>query len=270
MDFKGLYFVTGKGGVGKTVTALALAQYLKKHSSKKILFNSFDAPIDTNLCNELGITPLQLSIEESATEYIGRKLKSQTVAKWILRAPFFKALFNIVPTLGNMILLGNLIDIIEKHQDTIIVVDAPSSGHILTILESHLNFERIFKTGLIINDIARMKNFIENESLVQSFIVSIPTELSVVEGIELKEELMKTGLKNIKQILNNIISKTLDLSQETLPDFLINKKKSEQDILKNYEKNYDLVIPMFLASQNKIIIDQISNSLEKIMVEDKK
>lgn len=267
MNLAKLYFVTGKGGVGKTVTALAVARTLKKNTNKKILFNSFDSPLDIKTCQALGIEPLELSIESSATEYIGRKLKSLTIAKWVLKAPFFKALFNIVPTLGNMILLGNIIDILEKKENTIIVVDAPSSGHILTILESHLNFERIFKTGAIIKDITRMKNFIEDENAVNTFVISIPTELSVIEGFELKESLKKTGLKNIKQILNNIISKTLEtIKEEDLPDFLINKKNTEQDILKMYENQYDLAIPMFLSSNNLEIIDKMSSAIEKVII----
>lgn len=258
-----LFLVTGKGGVGKTVTSLALANYLKSTTNKKIIYNSFDEVIDTDLCKTLGLTSLRLNITDSAIEFIGRKLRSETLARWIIKTPFFNALFNIVPSMGNMILMGHLIDLVEKRDDQIIVVDCPSSGHILTILESHLNFEKIFKTGPLVNDIARMKNFLANEEFVKTLVVSIPTELSIVEGQELKEDLLKMGLPKVTEVLNNIFSMNFKTGED-LPDFLKNKLISETELLESYGDNYSLKIPMFIESNTSLIIKDITNKISEL------
>ncbi|EQC47127.1 ArsA-related P-loop ATPase [Bacteriovorax sp. Seq25_V] len=267
MSFKRLYIVTGKGGVGKSLTALSLSKLIAKNSSKKVLFNSFDADINHELCHDLGVTPIQLKMESSATEYIGRKLGSETIAKWIMKAPFFKALFNIVPSLGNMILLGHLIDILEKDPELIIVVDAPSSGHILTVLESPINFEKIFKSGPLVSDIHRMTNFISNKELFEAVVVSIPTELAVTEGLELTQKLTDLKVTSQKMILNNVFSMAIQEEFGELPSFLESKIKSEKDILKERSKNYDLIVPMFINKDTKTLVSNIEESLAPLFNE---
>ena len=140
---KKLYVVTGKGGVGKTMTAFALALHLQKHSTNKILYNSFDISADEKLCKSLNLNYLNLPIFESASEYIGLKLKNKSIERLIIKTPFFKALLNMLPALKNMITLGHMINFLEENHDTSIVIDAPSTGHLLTILESPKTFNSI-------------------------------------------------------------------------------------------------------------------------------
>ncbi len=267
MSYKRLYIVTGKGGVGKTLTALSLSKLIAKNTSKKVLFNSFDADINQSLCRELGVKTLQLKVESSAIEYIGRKLGSETIAKWIMKAPFFKALFNIVPSLGNMILLGHLIDLLENDPELIIVVDAPSSGHILTVLESPINFENIFKSGPLVNDIHRMTNFISNKDLFEAIVVSIPTELAVTEGLELTKKMSELKVASQKMILNNVFSLAVEDDLSTLPPFLKNKVKSEEEILKEKSQIYDLIIPMFIDRETNSLVTNIERSLAPLYSE---
>jgi len=101
-----LFIVTGKGGVGKTLTSFALAKKLQETTSKKVLLNSFDQPVDQKLAKEMGVQVLDLPLLDSTIEYISRKIKSKTLANWVMRTSFFKALFNMVPALGNMITFG--------------------------------------------------------------------------------------------------------------------------------------------------------------------
>jgi anion-transporting ArsA/GET3 family ATPase len=151
-----LYIFTGKGGVGKTTLAMAFTKFLE---SKKInvKYNCFHQNPETSLESALALPTINIKIESSAEVYIGRKLNSTTIAAWIMKTHFFKALFQMIPGLGHMILLGHLIDELEKDPTLVIVLDSPASGHALTMFESTSNFKTIFKTGLVVKDIDRMQ-----------------------------------------------------------------------------------------------------------------
>lgn len=266
MPFKKLYIVTGKGGVGKTMTALALSKALAQRTNKKVYYNSFDVPADQKLCAQLGVDTLDLPLYESTVEYIGRKLGNKSIAGWIMKAPFFKALFNIVPSLGNMITLGHIIDLLEDSDDTIIVCDAPSSGHLLTVLESPRNFNQIFKTGALVKDIHRMLNFLQDKEAVQTWVISIPTELAVTEGKELIESLNASGMENISNILNNVLSENKDLQNKELPQFLQNKLKVEKEVVDSSSNNFSFIFPMFIDKTPLQLVKRIEETIvEKIL-----
>ena len=261
MDLKRLYIVTGKGGVGKTMTAMSLTRALQNHTDKKVLYNCFDEHSNQELCQELGIKALDLPVEISSTEYIGRKLGSKTLAKWVMKAPFFKALFNIVPSLSYMITLGHLLDKLEHDPNLILVIDAPSSGHILTVLDSPKNFDKIFKTGALVRDIKKMLDFLTDANNVESWVLSIPTELAVQEGEELSNNLSSSGIKNIKKILNNALSKASDLDREDLPEFIKQKIENEKDVLKIYDNIFSFIIPMFIDKSPTKLVKRIEEKL---------
>ncbi len=264
MTDKRLFFVTGKGGVGKTLTSFALAAKLKEVSHKKVFINGFDQSVDSELAKELGIEVLDLPLIDSTIEYISRKIKSKTLANWVMKTSFFKALFNMVPSLGNMITFGHLIDLLEDNDEWIVVVDAPSSGHILTVLESPQNFKNIFKTGALVKDIDRMLKFIDSR-LMEVWVLSIPTELAIVEGKELYDKVKARGVSHIKWILNNSFSANDAITSEQLPDFLSRKAQSEDELTKSTINEYDLVVPMHIDKNSKSIIKHIKDKISTIL-----
>jgi anion-transporting ArsA/GET3 family ATPase len=262
MNLKKLYIVTGKGGVGKTVTALALAALLQEKTNKKVVYNCFDEVSNKVVTKSLGLKTLDLPLIDSTIEYVSRKLGSETIAKWIVKAPFFKALFNIVPSLGNMITLGHLIDKLKKDDDLIIVLDAPSSGHILTVLESPKNFEAIFKTGRLIDDIHGMIDFLTKENTAETWVMNIPTELAITEGEELRQKLEDFGLKNIRPVLNNSLLNTEYGKVNDLPEFLARKLANEKDVIENNQHRFNHIIPMFIENSPVELVKSIKNNIK--------
>ena len=140
---------TGKGGVGKSSVSLAFAKSLQLQG-QKVLFYAFDQSCRSELAGEHGIDCLNLSLKQSAEEYVARKLNSKKIAKWVLKSAFFSSFLDVLPGLQQVILLGHLIDLLEKDASLSIVVDGPSSGHALTLFEAGYNFKKIFKKGLLL------------------------------------------------------------------------------------------------------------------------
>ncbi len=227
-----LYITTGKGGVGKTTLALGLALHLKK-SGKRVKYFSFLQNSPQKILQQLDIDFLDIELIHSAEIYIARKLKSETVAHWIMKTPFFKSLFQMIPGLGHMILFGHIIDLLEKDPTLTIVLDAPASGHALTMFESTSTFETIFQSGLIVKDIERMNSFIRTQGNALTFIISLPNPMAYQEALELRNELIKKNTEIAPLVINDSLTKLLKAeTQETfLPDFLINRMDQEKEVL---------------------------------------
>jgi len=230
-----LFIFTGKGGVGKTSVALAYALHLK-NQGHKVKYNSFYLPPEKDLVAKLDVPIFNMTVEESAEIYIGNKLGSKTIASWIMSTHFFKSLFQMIPGLGHMILLGHILKELELDPNLIIVLDSPASGHALTMFESSNNFKRIFKTGLIVNDIEKMKQSLEDPSFLKTYIVALPTELAIAEANDVKNELAEV-YKNLQIVINNSLLKYFEqnnLAIDQLPDVIHSKLTIEKQVLDGF------------------------------------
>lgn len=257
---KRLLVTTGKGGTGKTSIALALAYHLH-NKNKKVLFYQSQVDQGINTAKELGIPTLELDLYDSTEEYIARKLGQKTIAHWIMKAPFFKSMLDILPSLGDMILLGHLIDILEKDPEITLVMDAPSTGHTLSFFESPFNFKKIFKTGLLANDVDRMINFLTKKETLHFFIIALPSSMAVQESEELKYQLTELGFENNEIIINNLLAANSVLMEHhhDLPEFFHKKIELENKAITKLENN--LLIPFIFGRSNSELVKTVSSML---------
>ncbi len=234
-----LYIFTGKGGVGKTTLAMAFTKHLQS-TGVNVKYNCFHQHPEKELEKAVDLPTLEFSIEKSAETYIGRKLNSTTIASWIMKTHFFKSLFQMIPGLGHMILFGNLIDELENDPTLVIVLDSPSSGHALTMFESTSNFKAIFKSGLVVKDIDRMQNFLSGADNLKTHIITLATELSLSEALDLKNELdnnLPDTEAHTDLLVNDSFKKFFELNnidEKTLPPFLTQKTELEKNIISQH------------------------------------
>ena len=262
-----LIVITGKGGVGKTSVALALTKFLKeqyKGTEKSVCYNSFDQLTNNNLCEELDLPYFEMSPAESAQAYIGKKLGSKTIASWVLKTPFFKSLFNMIPGLGMVILMGHIIEKLEKDPNLTIVLDSPSSGHALTMFESSHNFKEMFGTGLIVEDINRMHRFLYEKKLLKTYIVCLPTLMAAQEGIELKESFKKLEINQVELLLNDLLHLAPEINnkEESLPNFLKVKVNLEKEVEEEFKDHFQSQLPHFSVNSEVEMIKQLSHRME--------
>ncbi len=256
-----LFIISGKGGTGKTTLSFALSKLLLERG-KKVQYTAFDHEVDYSALDELGIPYFETTVEKSCEKYIGLKLKSETIAKWIMKTPFFSALFSILPSLGSMILLGHYIKELENDPDLVIVLDSPATGHAKSMIEATHNFKEIFKAGVLVHDIHRMHDFLHKKEHVKSFICSLPTEMSLQEAGELKSFMMQKNLTNTSIILNNYIK-----SPNSNMSFINGKISSETEIIDHFTKSSEISqrIPKIFSHQTKLVVMRVKETLEKLI-----
>jgi adenylate kinase family enzyme len=189
-----LQIITGKGGVGKTTFAIQKTMQLSRED-KEVFYISLDELLDEKIINETGIQQKYFETTSSMQTYIARKLGSKMIAKWVAEAPFFKALFNILPSLGMMITLGHIIDELEKNPNYIFILDAPATGHTLSLFESTMNYRRIFGRGVLVDDIDKINDFLFLTKAISEHDEILPKFLK--DKVDLQKELFESFKSHI-------------------------------------------------------------------------
>jgi arsenite-transporting ATPase len=263
---KRIYIITGKGGVGKTIFSLALTKHLLA-KGQKVLYNHFDQDPPSSLCESLDIPILKLEEEESLKIYIGKKLHSMNLGSWVVKVPFFHSLFNIIPGLKNLVVLGHLIDKLKEDPELNIVVDSPSSGHVLTLFETTRNFEKIFKTGPLVDDIHKINKMTKNPEVLKTIILFLPTLMALNEGMELEKKISSLGYATPQLVMNNSFFLKLG-EKKDLPEFLKKKLELEGQVINWYEDNLGGLnnsIPHIFEEKAKEIIEKVTPYMEGIL-----
>ncbi len=226
-----LQVFTGKGGVGKTTLSMSCASAMQT-AGYNVKYLSLADKLDDQIATALKLSTLVLTTKESTKIYIEMKVKSERIAKWITDTSFFNALFNMVPSLGDMVLLGHIVDMLEKDPTLYIVLDSPSSGHAIALFESTNLWRNIFQSGPLVSDLNRMNNFLHSNENLSINIVTLPSAMSIQESHELKEQLENSLPTKTSIVLNNLLTKSPIMTHAELPDFLQNKVKIEENVLK--------------------------------------
>jgi len=238
LPLKRLYIFTGKGGVGKTTLSLAFTRWLKEHNHKAVYLTLSQQAIsdETALFRDklpegwLMVPHQHLELEACAEDYITKKLGSGMIAKWIVRTAFFRALVNMLPGFGYVISLGKILEMLKDDPALIIVLDAPASGHALTMLEATSNFREIFQAGLVFDDTEKMLSRLYDPSHTGVRVLTLPTTLALSEGIELKSAVARLAPLETKIFLNHSL-KNWRSELTTAPQALQLKLQLEDEAL---------------------------------------
>ena len=159
-----------------------------------------------------------------------------------------------------MISLGH-IDRLEEDPSLTIVIDAPASGHTLSLFNSTHNFREMFKVGPLVEDIHRMHNFLKEKENIKVCILCLPNIMNIQEALELKKGLNSLNLFESTLVLNEVIEDLTEKEIETLPKLLREKIKIEQNLKEQYVQDLSESVP-FLHDIN---YEDIVTSLIKLM-----
>jgi anion-transporting ArsA/GET3 family ATPase len=216
-----LIFVTGKGGVGKSAVSAALALAFAR-KGERTLVCELNTPHErvSSLLNHGSageeIAPLEENLyavnvrtESALHEYVLMTLKFERLYKLVFENRVVKYFLRFIPSLQELVLLGKVL-FNAKEQEASgrfrfdrVIVDAPSTGHALTLLRVPQVLLDSVPPGPLANDVTWMRDLLVDPAFTTSVLVSLPEEMPVNETLQLAEGLKgRVGLHVSGLVLN--------------------------------------------------------------------
>lgn len=271
---KKLVVVTGKGGSGKSLLSVALAQRLaaeglrvwlvetgrrRDHAfsrlpslvGKKILEHSPTEVLLPGTKQKIFVSVLDPT--RSLSEYVDLKLPTGGLAGMLLNNKVTGSFLEVVPGLPDLVSLGKLWYSLTKPDKKIgpdiVVLDAPASGHAVSLLKSPSNFRRITRAGPIFRDASQMEAFLANPDQTAIILTSLPEEMSIQETIELRAMLSKDFPKPLVYVNKCFPELAEEELKETLPyrtyDYAQKRASREQEAVRELKGGERKEIPFF-------------------------
>jgi anion-transporting ArsA/GET3 family ATPase len=221
-----LIFVTGKGGVGKTTIAAALA-WLASDRGKRTLVCEIDAKGDLadfyetapTRFEEREISPrlwaMSMDTEASLKQYLSLQLKLPLVAKVGPLAKMFDFVASAAPGVKEIVTVGKLCwEVKERHYD-FIVVDASASGHIVSQLAAPQAINQLVQVGLVRQQTGWMLDILGDPATTGLVVVATPAEMPVSETLDLTDRVKaETNVDLAAVVVNRVLPELFGRSEE--------------------------------------------------------
>ncbi|WP_116999170.1 ArsA family ATPase [Desertimonas flava] len=227
-----LLFVTGKGGVGKTSVAAALA-HLAARSGKRTLVCEMDAKgalAATLDAGELQFEPRRLdddlygmamNTEDALREYLKLFVRLPLVGRIGPLAHTFDFVADAAPGVKEILGVGKLAyEVRERHYD-LVVVDAEASGHIVAQVAAPRVISELVQVGMVRDQTRWMLDILEDPARTGVVVVTTPEEMPVTETIDLLGRLgAESDVAPAAIVANRVLPALFDRRESAVVDRL--------------------------------------------------
>jgi len=194
-------FVTGKGGVGKSLVSAALAARAAHRGERTLWVEMAESPRGGQLFPgfepRYELTPIKdslwgmnLRLQPAIEEYLAVVFKLPLITRLIARNTLFQVLTGALPGLDSLIPLGKLWYELERRRAgrpywDRIVLDAPATGHALTMLRFPQTALDMVRSGNVAERTHDIDAVLRDRRLTALIAVTTLEELPVDETCEL-------------------------------------------------------------------------------------
>ena len=217
---KRLLVVSGKGGVGKSTVAAALAVASARAGLRTLVcevnakervtvfLGKPEVGSKIGLLEE-NLWAVDVRPHEAMREYALMILKFESVYNAVFENRLVRYFVRFIPSLQELVMLGKILfHLQERRADGSwrferVVVDAPATGHAISFLSVPQVIIDTVPPGPMSQEAQKMRDLLIDESVTAAVLVSLPEDMPVNETIELRLALEnRVHLKTQAVVLN--------------------------------------------------------------------
>lgn len=215
-----LILVLGKGGVGRSTVAAAIASRLARAGKKTLLFQTnandrfgayFDRPAVGTEVVQLApnLSAVNATPASALAEYGLMVLRWKSVYEMVFENRVTRAFLRAIPGLDDYALLGKAwYHTTEEKRGTpiwdTVVFDMPASGHSYSMLRIPWVIEDTVPEGPLTRDARTVKALLTDPARTSAIIVTLAEEMPVNEAIELEQKVTALGVVPQRLVANQI------------------------------------------------------------------
>jgi arsenite-transporting ATPase len=207
---KKVIFTMGKGGVGKTTVACAIALGLANKGQKVHLTTTDPA----NHLNLLMKTYSLITISHIDEHEELQKYKEEVLSKARETMPVEDIAYVEEdlrsPCTQEIAVFRRFAELVEKADEEIVVIDTAPTGHTLLLLDSTQSYHKEIQRshGDIPESVKKLLPRLRNANETEVIIVTLAETTPVFETMRLEEDLKRAGITNKWWIINSSLYKT--------------------------------------------------------------
>lgn len=214
LGHKRVYFVTGKGGTGKTAVCVGLARALARRG-RRVLLLEVDAP-RPNLPSYFGgkstyeprvlaprIEGSNLDFDNCLASYVESVVHVRRVVKLVLRNRVVKIFLTATPGARELVLLSRVWEYSHDPRWDHLVVDLPASGHAVALFRCPFLAKRTFARGPIRTRAEELIERFSDAEVCSLLFCALPGEMPINETLETRQLILDLGLPKVGGVLLN-------------------------------------------------------------------